>query len=54
MAVRDGCPADPEHPDNHRYVRGQQLYFARADPESRAHVVLDNADPARPTLRVQR
>lgn len=50
MAVRDGCPPDPEHPDNQRYVAGQGLYFAEADPESRADVVLDNADPDHPRL----
>jgi uridine kinase len=51
MAVRDGCPPDPAHPDNQRYVGGQRLYFAEADPEARADVVVDNADPARPHLR---
>ncbi|WP_200941908.1 hypothetical protein [Angustibacter sp. Root456] len=51
MAVRDGCPADPDHPDNQRYVGGQRLYFAEADPEHRADVVVDNTDPAGPLLR---
>ncbi|MGN6610812.1 MAG: uridine kinase [Angustibacter sp.] len=51
MAVRDGCPADPHHPANRRYLVGQQLYFAAADPESRADVVLDNRDVASPRLR---
>jgi uridine kinase len=50
MAVRDGCPADPTHPANQRYVGGQRLYFAEADPVGRADVVVDNTDPARPTL----
>ncbi len=51
MAVRDGCAPDPRHPDNERYVAGQRLYFAEADPESRADVVVDNADPAHPRVR---
>lgn len=51
MAARDGCPADPHHPANRRYLVGQQLYFAEADPEARADVVVDNTDPARPSLR---
>jgi uridine kinase len=51
MAARDGCPADPAHADNQRYVDGQRLYFAEADPEGRADVVIDNTDPARPQLR---
>lgn len=48
MALRDGCPADPGAPENHRYLAGQQLYLAACDPESRADVVIDNTDPARP------
>ena len=51
MAARDGCPPDPEHPDNQRYVGGQRLYFAEVRPETRADVVVDNTDPARPLLR---
>ncbi|MGN6300791.1 MAG: uridine kinase [Angustibacter sp.] len=50
MAVRDGCPPDPDHPDNERYVEGQRLYFAEVDPASRADVVVDNTDPGRPSL----
>lgn len=48
MALRDGCPADPGAPENHRYLAGQQLYLAACDPESRADLVIDNTDPARP------
>lgn len=48
MAARDGCPADPEASANRRYHLGQQLYLAACDPESRADVVIDNTDPARP------
>ncbi|HEX3005616.1 MAG TPA: hypothetical protein VHO27_15485, partial [Angustibacter sp.] len=54
MAVRDGCPPDPEHPDNQRYVGGQRLYFAEVRPETRADVVVDNTDPARPRLHHRR
>ena len=33
-----------------RYVPGQQLYLSEATPEQYASVVVDNNDPARPTL----
>lgn len=42
MAVRDGCPADPDDPVNARYRDGQRLYLARCDPRVRATLVLDN------------
>lgn len=48
MATRDGCPPDPEHPANRRYVEGQRLYLRRYDPEAHASVVIDNTDPASP------
>jgi uridine kinase len=51
MAVRDGCPPDPEHPDNQRYVQGQRLYLAAADPARRAGVVVDNQDPDAAVIR---
>lgn len=41
---------DPEGVDNHRYVGGQRLYFAEADPRSCATWVLDNTDLDRPRL----
>ena len=50
MAVRDGTPADPEHPAMHRYVGGQRLYFADSDPAARAAVVVENSDPGRPRI----
>lgn len=50
MAVRDGTPADPEHPAMHRYVGGQRLYFADTDPALQASVVVENSDPARPFI----
>ena len=34
-----------------RYVPGQRLYFGLAHPEEKADVVVDNADPTRPTIR---
>ncbi|GCE75591.1 uridine kinase [Cellulomonas biazotea] len=50
MAVRDGCPPDPAHADNRRYVEGQRLYLRTADPATRATVVVDNADPGAPRV----
>lgn len=50
MAVRDGTPADPEHPDMHRYVGGQRLYCAGCDPAARAAVVVENSRPDRPRI----
>lgn len=50
MAVRDGCPPDPHDPANARYRDGQLLYLARCAPADRAHVVVDNADLARPRV----
>lgn len=41
---------DLEHPSNSRYVEGQRHYLALCDPESRADVVLDNTDLARPFI----
>ncbi|MGH3657679.1 MAG: uridine kinase [Micromonosporaceae bacterium] len=50
MAVRDGSHPDPDHPSIARYVQGQRIYLASCDPASRARVVVDNSDPARPEL----
>jgi len=50
MAARDGCPPDPAHPANQRYVEGQRLYLRRYDPEAHASVVIDNTDPASPWI----
>ncbi len=41
---------DPEAPVNQRYVGGQRLYLAEADPRSRSTWVFDNADLACPVL----
>ena len=50
MAVRDGSPADPDHPLMQRYVGGQRLYFADSDPASLATVVVENSDPLSPRI----
>ncbi|MBP3044583.1 uridine kinase [Arthrobacter jiangjiafuii] len=50
MAVRDGSPADPDHPLLQRYVGGQRLYFADSDPALHATVVIENTDPQRPRI----
>jgi uridine kinase len=42
MAVRDGCPSDPDDPRNRRYVEGQRLYLAKCDPAGRADLVIDH------------
>ena len=34
-----------------RYIPGQQLYFAEAQPQARADAIVDNTDPDRPSLR---
>lgn len=46
----DGHDADPEAPENQRYVGGQRLYLAAVEPRSRATWVLDNTDLDRPVL----
>ena len=43
MAVRDGSPPDPGHPNLRRYVEAQQLYLSTCGPQRRASVVVDNA-----------
>jgi len=45
--------ADPEAEANRRYVGGQRLYLAAADPRSRATWVLDNTDLAHPVLHAR-
>lgn len=51
MAVRDGCPPDPDDARNRRYVDGQRLYLGSCTPARRATLVVDNSDPAAPVLR---
>lgn len=50
MAVRDGSPPDPAHPELRRYVEAQQTYFAERAPRGRADLVVDNTDLANPVL----
>ncbi|WP_444664042.1 uridine kinase [Cellulomonas sp. CW35] len=51
MAVRDGCPPDPQDARNRRYVEGQRLYLSTCAPAQRATLVVDNTDPTAPVLR---
>jgi len=48
MAARDGSHPDPAHPSQARYVQGQRRYFDACQPWTRASVVVDNSDVARP------
>ena len=50
VAARDDADPDPLAESNRRYVEGQRLYLAECDPRSRATVVVDNADLARPVI----
>lgn len=50
MAVRDGCPPDPDDPANTRYRQGQQLYLDEVDPAARADVLVDVEDVQRPRV----
>lgn len=43
MALRDGTPEDPEHPDLVRYVQAQRRYLAGCRPDRRADLVIDNS-----------
>ncbi len=48
----DGHDPDPDAAPNRRYVGGQRLYVAAADPRAGATWVLDNTDLERPVLHV--
>ncbi len=50
MADRDGSHPNSQHKSMRRYVAGQQLYFTASRPWERATLVIDNTDPARPTV----
>lgn len=50
MAARDGTPPDPAHPDQARYLEAQARYRESADPVGNADLVVDNTDPALPSL----
>ncbi len=45
-----GGDPDPDAPANRRYVEGQRLYVAEADPERHATHVVDNSDLNAPRL----
>jgi uridine kinase len=51
MAVRDGLPDDPDHPDQRRYLDAQVIYRELCHPAERADVVVDNTDPERLRIR---
>lgn len=46
LALRDGSPADPDHPDNRRYVLAHTTCERRCAPAARADLALDATDPA--------
>jgi uridine kinase len=50
MSARDGTDPDPGAASNHRYVAGQRISFRECAPETRASVVIDNADLAYPRI----
>jgi len=45
-----GSVAETERRYRERYLPGQALYRAEADPEAAAHLVVDNTDPAAPVV----
>jgi uridine kinase len=49
-AARGYGDPDPDADSNRRYLEGQRLYFAECDPCSRATVIIDNTDLARPVI----
>ena len=50
MAERDGVPADPDHPDQRRYLEAQRLYRDTCRPRLSADLVVDNTDAHRPRV----
>ncbi|UNB52893.1 uridine kinase [Mycolicibacterium sp. YH-1] len=50
MALRDGTPADPDHPDMRRYVHAQRRYFDQCQPQQRATILIDNNELGHPRL----
>ena len=54
-ARRDGkSSADPNAPENRRYIEGQKIYLAECDPGTIADLVIDNNDIANPKLSFHR
>jgi uridine kinase len=50
MAVRDGSPANPEHPRQRRYTDAQRRYLADSAPRTNADLVIDNNDVDNPVM----
>ncbi len=50
MAARDGTPADPDHPQQRRYVDAQRIYLQTCGPREGADVVVDNRELDSPRL----
>jgi uridine kinase len=50
MAARDGVSPEADHPDQRRYLAAQRIYQDACRPRESADLVVDNTDPARPTL----
>lgn len=50
LAVRNGFPTDPEAPSNLRYTETQRHYQSTCTPIERAQIVVDNTDPAAPSI----
>lgn len=51
MSTRDGLPADPDAPENARYIGGQRIYLEQCDPRGSADLVVDYGDLSRPSIR---
>ncbi|PKQ18942.1 MAG: uridine kinase [Actinobacteria bacterium HGW-Actinobacteria-8] len=50
LAVREDFPTDPEAPSNLRYTETQRHYLRTCGPVERADIVVDNTDPAAPSI----
>ncbi|MEZ5096475.1 MAG: AAA family ATPase [Nocardioides sp.] len=50
LAARDGAPADPDHPDQRRYLEAQRIYVETCGPRQLADVVVDNSDFSAPRV----
>ncbi len=55
IVARDGLDAaDPQAPENRRYVEGQKRYLAECKPRDRANLVIANTDVAAPSIVTER
>jgi uridine kinase len=50
MALRDGSPVDPDHPQMRRYTVAQRRYLTDHAPRERADLVIDNNDVDNPLV----